>query len=326
MNITLDFGNILTRAWNITWRHKVLWLFGILAGCGRGGGNSGGGGTSFQTDAPFPSDGQPPLPPEWQRFFESGDATLLLIALACLALLLFVVAIVLQTIGTGGLIGGIQMADSTGSITFGEAWGLGLSKFWRLLGLSLLVVVISIVAALVIILPGALLSALTFGIGLICFLPLLCVFIIAAILFSVVVTLAQVAAVVDDLPIFDALRRGWEVFRNNLGNVIIMALIIGVISIVIGIVIALPFLIVLAPIMLSVAGFANENQALGTTGIAFAVICFCLYLPVLLVLSGILTTWSTSAYTLTYKQLTRPAAPPAAAPDITPGTPPAFPA
>ncbi len=30
----MDFGNILTRAWQISWKHKALWLFGILAACG----------------------------------------------------------------------------------------------------------------------------------------------------------------------------------------------------------------------------------------------------------------------------------------------------
>ena len=29
----MDIGSVLTRAWNITWKYKVLWLLGILAGC-----------------------------------------------------------------------------------------------------------------------------------------------------------------------------------------------------------------------------------------------------------------------------------------------------
>ena len=29
----MDFGEILSRAWQIIWKHKILWVFGILAGC-----------------------------------------------------------------------------------------------------------------------------------------------------------------------------------------------------------------------------------------------------------------------------------------------------
>jgi hypothetical protein len=27
-----DFGDVLTRAWKITWKHKVLWIISILFG------------------------------------------------------------------------------------------------------------------------------------------------------------------------------------------------------------------------------------------------------------------------------------------------------
>jgi uncharacterized membrane protein YgcG len=42
--MNFNFGEVLTRAWQIIWKHKVLWIFGILAGCGQGGGSGGGGG------------------------------------------------------------------------------------------------------------------------------------------------------------------------------------------------------------------------------------------------------------------------------------------
>ena len=42
--MNFNFGEILTRAWQITWKYKVLWIFGILAGCTNGGGGGGGGG------------------------------------------------------------------------------------------------------------------------------------------------------------------------------------------------------------------------------------------------------------------------------------------
>ncbi len=33
----MDYGGILNRAWQITWRYKILWLFGFFLGSGSGG-------------------------------------------------------------------------------------------------------------------------------------------------------------------------------------------------------------------------------------------------------------------------------------------------
>lgn len=314
MTISLDFGNILTRAWNIAWRNRVLWLFGVLAGCGRGGG-----GGFDRSSLPITPEGQFVLPPELERTFDNIDPTVFIVAALCLGLLIFVIVVVAQTLGIGGLIGGIDRADAAGSVSFGEAWSIATAKFLPLLGLTLIIAVITIIAVLIVIVPGVILSVATFGLGLLCFLPLICIFVIIAMLFGLVVQFAQIGVVVDNLPVFDSLRRGWEVFRANLANTIILAIIVGVIGIVVSLVLALPLLLVVLPAIAGIAGFATENQALGMGGLIFALVCFCLYLPVLVVLSGILQAWMTSAFTLAYKTFTRPAAAPPAS--FAPGTP-----
>ena len=40
----MDYSNVISRAWKIIWKHKVLWIFGILSGCASGGG----GGSNFR--------------------------------------------------------------------------------------------------------------------------------------------------------------------------------------------------------------------------------------------------------------------------------------
>jgi len=62
--MNFNFGDVLTRAWQITWKYKVLWIFGILAGCTNGGGGSGGGGNSGYSTGPSDQN----LPPELKRF------------------------------------------------------------------------------------------------------------------------------------------------------------------------------------------------------------------------------------------------------------------
>ena len=56
-------------------------------------------------------------------------------------------------------------------------------------------------------------------------------------------------------------------------------------------------------------GIMSGDEGGMRAGIAVAAICFVAYLPVLLLASGILQTWITSAWTLAYQQFTRPAAP-----------------
>lgn len=309
--MSLDFGTILSRAWKITWDNKVLWIFGILAGLGSGGGSSNTG-SRFSNFGNAPR-GQPPeLPPRIQEFFnrfEPGMLAAIIGGILCVAIIIFLVILALSIMGRGGLIGGVQLVEANGTVTFGEAWNAGLRHFWTLFLIGLLVFIITLVLGLILIIPGAILAGVTFGIGFICFIPLLCVFFVAVIILSVIANFAQIAAVLEGLSVVDALRRGWEVLRANIAPIIILGIILVVVHFIISFVASLPILLIVVPAMIGMVGLANESQAVGTTSLAIAAACFCLYLPVLLVIGGILQTWVTSAWTLAYQQLTRPPAP-----------------
>ena len=66
--MNFNFGEILTRAWQIVWKNRVLWIFGILASCGRGG-SSFNSSSSSQGDGGF--DTPPDLPPQIQELFQT---------------------------------------------------------------------------------------------------------------------------------------------------------------------------------------------------------------------------------------------------------------
>lgn len=305
--MSLDYGNILTRAWQITWKHKVLWIFGILAGLGSGGGS--GPNVNYELDS---RTGDLRLPPEFERLFNRFDEPTwiaIAIGLACLGLLISLALIALSVIGRGGLISGIRLAAAQGSVTFGEAWQAGLGKFWTLFLIGLLTAAASFLLALIIIGPGVLLTVVTFGIGVLCLLPLICVFVILVVILSIIAYFAQIAAVVENLGVMDALRRAWAVIQANLAPIIILGLILLVIGFVVGIVLALPAIFIFFPAALGAAGLAGDGQGLATVSLAFALICCAIYVPILLVLNGILQTWTTSVWTLAYEQFTRPATP-----------------
>ena len=303
--MNLDFGSVISRAWRITWNNKILWLFGILAGLGGSGGapnfnfNMGGGG------------GQPGgpgnLPPDLERFFEQTDPAVIFAivgGLVCVGLLLAIVLIALSVIGRGGLIGGIRLADQQGRVSFGEAWAIGRRHFWTLFLIGLVVGLVTLALVVVTVVPGALLTAVTFGLGALCLVPLICILSILSIILNVVAYFAQIAAVVENLGVSEALSRAWEIIKANIGAIIVLGLIVMVISGIASFLIALPLAALVVPVMFSIIGFANESAPLGTSSLLIAGLCFVLYLPVLIVLSGVIQTWVTSVWTLAYQQFT----------------------
>jgi hypothetical protein len=312
--MSLDYGAVLRRAWEITWNHKVLWLFGILAGLA-GGANPN---FNFQFDSrsPRPFDG---LPPQVRRYFDQIDPNVLVavvVGLICLGLLLVLVLIALSVIGRGGLIGGIRLAESQASVTFREAWAIGLRHFWTLFFIGLVVGLVTLAAFAITIVPGALFTAATFGLGALCLIPLTCLLAILAIILSIIAYFAMIAAVVEGLGVMAALSRAWEIIKANAGQIIVLGLIVIVISFIAGLIIGLPLLAIIVPVFVAVMGFATESTWTATTGLLIAGLCFLIYLPVLILLNGILQTWVTSVWTLAYQtfagQAPRISAPPPA--------------
>jgi hypothetical protein len=172
--------------------------------------------------------------------------------------------------------------------------------FWRVFGLSLLIILTLLIVFVILFIPLGLFAALTAGIGLICLLPLICLLIPIGWAVTVVIEQASIAIVLENLGVGDGLRRGWEVVRANIGTMILMALILFIGSAVVGIVLAIPLIVAVVPLVIgSAAGV--ERAPLLTAGI-----CCAIYLPILLLLNGILTAYIQSAWTLTYMRLTKP--------------------
>ncbi len=241
-----------------------------------------------------------------EQFFNQieGWQTAGFIAIIFVVLLLFwLIAMALSTIGRIGLVQGtVQSEEGAEKLKFGDLFTSGKPFFWRVLGLNFLIGLASFVLVLVTFLPLALVTVATFGIGLLCLIPLICLMVPVGWLIQIIVQQANIALIVEDLDIIIALQRAWDVFRENLGNLIIMALILGIGGAIVGFVFAIPLIVIIFLAVISaVAGMAEAN--IGSTlligGLAFVV-----YLPFLILLGGILQAYIQSAWTLTYLQLT----------------------
>ena len=299
----MNYGEVLSKSWKIIWKHKVLWIFGILAGCGSARAGGGGGGNfnySFQ---------QGELPPALENFFRQFEripdwqVVLGIGALILFVLLLVVLAVFLSTVGRIGLIRGAQQADGDEArLTFGGLFSGSMAYFWRVFGLNLLVGVAILLIVGLLFVMGVLGAIATFGMLLICLIPLICVFIPLMWLVGIVVEQANIAIVVENTGVIAGLKRGWQVFRDNLGAMIVMGLILILgVGLVGGFIIGLPLVFIVAP---AVVGLLIGTRSGIGGGLLVAGLCLVAYLPVWLLLTGILTSYVESAWTLTYLRLT----------------------
>ncbi|RME89369.1 MAG: hypothetical protein D6770_04735, partial [Anaerolineae bacterium] len=282
----------------IIWKHKILWIFGILAGCGRGGG--GGGGNVDYSGGPDRG-----VPPRMMPFFRDlgqwlEHNTWIIAVIILVVIVLTLLAIFLRTIGQIGIIRGAHQADRDmeAPLSFGALFSGSMPYFWRVFGLTVLVGL----AFAVLVIPMVLFGIFTAGVGFLCILPLLCLLIPLAIVVGVVLQQAIIAIVVEDLSLFDGLQRGWEVVKSNPGPIALMTIILFLIGAVGGFILAVPVLVIALPVAL--VFIAGEGHSLTPLWIGLGLLC--LYLPIALLLNGVLTSYLDSAWTLTYLRLTHP--------------------
>jgi hypothetical protein len=296
----MDIGYVLKRAWEIIWKFKVLWVFGILAGFSQAGTSSGSNsGWRYSTQGiDFSS--------QIDLFFArtSPGLVALMITLAIIiALALTVIVILVGTVGRVGLIRGTVKAEQgVARLTFRELWREGLTYFWRVFGLNLLIGVAIFITVIVLIVLAVVLTVGTLGLILLCLVPLLCLILPIWWAVVVIVEQANVALVVENLGIIEAIKRGWQVVWSNIGNMILMSLILLVgVSLIGGAIIGLPMLVVAAP---AISGAAIGTSDAIRNGLIASGGLFIIYLPFLLLASGILRSYTSSAWTLTFLRLT----------------------
>jgi hypothetical protein len=306
--MNFDFGEVLTKAWQIIWKHKVLWLFGILAGCGSNGGN-----VNYQMGQGDFSQ-SPDIPPQALRWFHTiqDHITAIIIVTLTLVCIIWVIVIFLHTVGRIGLIRGAAQADGGAEkLVLGELFSGSMPYFWRMFGLSLIIIIPSMIFFLgfMVLIGGILFSSFTENDGsLISFLAILplflgCLCLLAPVMFVVgmIFRQAENAIVLENQSVLPAISRGWDVFKSNLGPIIIMALILLVLGLVVGFIIAIPIFLVVFPasfaFLLTGGRFEALNVLMG--------LCMCLFVPIMVILRGIITSYSQSAWTLTYLRITQ---------------------
>ena len=287
----MNIGDVLSQAWKTIWKHKVLWIFGIFAGCSSASYSTGNGGVSYQVDAPL----------DVQKWIDTIDPALAAIYVGLLilvALVIIILVIFFGTIGRIGIIRGTSQSQSGAErLTFGQVFSSSTPYFWRVFGLNLLIAVVAFIAAVGLVIFGVLGTVFTLGLALLCFIPLLCLLVPAVWLLSIWVEQSIIAIVVEDKSIMDGLGRGWQVFKENFGDMLALGLIFLILGVLVTLLLILPLAAVAIPL---VTGFISGTPEAISAGLVVAIVSILCYMPIFLVLNGILRAYIGSAWTLNF--------------------------
>jgi hypothetical protein len=290
--MNFDFGDVLTRAWKITWKHKVLWAISILPFL------------IFFLFVPF-----------WLilLFQENLDFDVIstwiqnpiYMTIAIFVYLVIIVSSVfLQIASRSSLTLGIYRAEAVlQPVTLVDLLMDGYRYFWRILGISLLIGVGIMVVFLAFFVILAALSVVTMGFAVLCIQPLFILMIPVFLLVMALTEQSESAIVADELNVVDALRRAYGLIKSNIWKYVLITLILYFgMNILIS--------VVTFPLMIPMFFFMMRSMEAGpdfNTMIRMQALFGVVILPLMALVQGFSLTYMKSAMMLTYLRLTRPA-------------------
>lgn len=307
---------ILRRAFDLVRRYWVLWILGILLALTSGGGGNGPTYT-FNVDGPGPN-----------TVFGSGAAATWMGVIAlvlCAIFLLAIVFTVVRYVVQAALFRSVALVDEAGgSLKFGQAWRLGWN--WRAVRLFLIDLLIGIplalfvMVALVLALSPLLLlfvdsDAMRVMSGIMTAGLVMLVAVVLVVVFLAVSLLKEFiwrAAALDDTGVIDAFKTGWQLVRRQWQNVGIMWLWMAGITL-IYLLVLVPVIFLLGALGLGLAGglgwalYNATNSILSSLLVGLPLALAIFVLP-LLVISGLFMAYTSSVWTLTYREVKRLAA------------------
>ena len=291
--MNFDFGEILSSAFKITWKHKIFWLFSALPVL-----------VSFLI---FPLIFVPvffmdPGLNSEPYFLENPIYIVLFIGIS---IVISIFSFVLFSISYSAVpLGVIRADEGAEKFTFNELFNDS-KKYWlRVLGVMLVISLGVSLVFMVIFGCMILFGAVTAGIGFICVMPIYLLLYPVMMVLYAYIEVSQVGVVVDDLGVTDAIKRGWELVRANFWRIVLISLIvylgIGFLSGMLMFPLMAPFFFI--PFLMDGGqGELNPRIMMLFMG-GFSL----LFLPVMALVQGITITFLKSTYTLVYLRLTGP--------------------
>ncbi len=315
----MQYGALLSRAWHIIWRNKIIWLFGFLAALGSGGG--GGGNFNYRSSSgDFSRPGGTGLPPELERLFTRffSDQTLVITIAVVIILIGLVIGLVfalLAALSHSAMVDMVREADETETTRFSTGWRTGLRRMLPtflirfLLGLPTFIIIMAGVATFLVsfipllsrtgfrdaetLFAGGMLATLF-----LCFLPACCLGILLEIPLRVLETLSIRALVLEDRGVLGSIRRGWNIFASNLGDVIVVWLIFFLVGIAVAAVVGLPLAAIAFAAVIPLAIMAAASPIFIVPLVLIGILLGLLSAAI----RSVVEAYSSSVWTLAYRQ------------------------
>lgn len=249
----MDFGKLLSRAWDLLWKNTFLILLGALAVLGGSGtGGSAQSRFAFQRDD-FRWRDMPQF--DFSRPFQdldlpniaAGGILLLVLGVLLVGLLLWA----LGTIARGALITAVDDLEGGRPTGFANAFQAGWNNGWELLGIGLIPAIPGLVLLILVVVSALMGTGLVDWLGegavpwegwsaLTPLLILACLLVPVGIFLSLLQTFANRACMLEGTGVLASYQRGIEVLGANLGPVALLFLLQIAISIAMGIILFIP--------------------------------------------------------------------------------------
>jgi hypothetical protein len=326
----MDHMKILRRALGITWRYRVLWVFGILVALttSHGGGGGNGGQVSFDESnlgafrREFAIPEMPEIPSQvWMGLIAVG------VGLLGLVIVLAIVGTVVRYVATTALIRMVDDYAATGEkhkLGQGIRWGWSRTA-WRLFLIDLLiglpVVVVLFILFVLAFVPLLLWTTGDQTAGIIgtlatiaAVIPLILLAIVVGVVLSLLNLFFRRTCALEGLGVIEAIKQGYSLVRQHLKDIGVMWLIMFGLGIA-WLVVMIPVIILLAiigviagglPALLvgGLASLAFEGAwpwiLAAVVGLPFFILAIAI--PALF-LGGLVEVYRSSVWTLTYREL-----------------------
>ncbi|MFZ5857555.1 MAG: hypothetical protein ACOYZ6_12045 [Chloroflexota bacterium] len=287
--MNFSFGEVLTKAWKITWKHKALWGAAFVM--------------AFAMYLVFPLMFAP-----WFMIMAEGDPTrwfdnpLPWILMGAGFILMMVISYGFTPfIRSALIVGALKAERGAEKVSFREIFSDGRAFYLRLLGVMLLYGLATMVVTALFSGIQIFGTILTMGLASLCLTPLM--ILMYPLMFAAIawMELAESAVVADGLGVMDAIRRAWDTMHVNKMNIFVIALIVYVGIGMITSLFIFPFFLPMffAPVFF-IEGGELSNGLLWGAGIWMA-----LFIPIMTFVQGIGMVFMKTTWLLTYLRLTR---------------------
>jgi hypothetical protein len=310
----IDLGYILRRAWEITWRHRALWLFGFLASLGTVSVRLGTSSSRWESVTRE-------LPPEIQHrisaFLGSPYLAVAIVVLVLAGIALSAGLTLLGALARAALVDQVRTVEDVGVATLRSGWEAGRRHLWTVFGIRLLlglpIIVATVTGALPVVGMALLVAgqdrpavlvpdvfAMEFAL-LACLLPAICLAVLLSVPLSVLQRLAVRACVLEERGVRESIRSAWSMSREHLGSLALVWLILLCVGVGVAMVVFLPLVLVMVALM-AISLLAALFSPLAFVGLVL-VIGFSAWL-LGAAINSVVETFSSAVWTLAYRELT----------------------